>query len=206
MNVGLNAAQARSKANSDMIIYDEVQFIMKKIITESAAGNYEAIIADDTTMTDSSPSVTITGTQVNPTVVVGETLIINGNTVTLGSTGTNLNAIIADVNDAAITGVTASKTAAGNFVLTIVIQPSTAWQYIIGAGTANNNVGITAGTFTPPNPSSTTYWHCWMGTATNRAYKSQMDYVIKHFQNLGYRVERSTNTATNQTFQWNINW
>ena len=25
----------------------------------------------------------------------------------------------------------------------------TAWQYIIGAGTANNNVGITAGTFTP---------------------------------------------------------
>ena len=76
MNVGLNAAQARSKATLDMIIYDEVQFIMKKIITESAAGNYEAVIADDTTMTDSSPSVTITGTQVNPTVVVGETLLL----------------------------------------------------------------------------------------------------------------------------------
>lgn len=206
MNVGLNAAQARSKANSDMIIYDEVQYIMKKIITESTAGNYSAVIGDGTTMTDSSPEVVLTGTIANPTVVVGETLIINGSTITLGTTGTNLNAMIADINDANITGVTASKNASNNMVITLVIQPSTAWQYIIGAGTANNNIGLTAGTFQPNNPTSTTYFDVWQGTTTNRAYKSQMDYIIKHFQNLGYRIERSTNTATNTTLQWNVNW
>ena len=132
-------------------------------------------------------------------------LVINGSSVTLGTTGTNLNAIIADVNDAAITGVTASKTAAGNFVLTIVIQPSTAWQYIIGAGTANNNVGITAGTFTPPNPSSTTYWHTWMGTATNRGYKTANGLLIKYFRDLGYRIERSTN-LNKPNFPMDISW
>ena len=206
MNVGLNAAQARSKANSDMIIYDEVQYIMKKIITESTAGNYSVVIGDGTTMTDSSPEVVLTGTIANPTVVVGETLIINGSTITLGTTGTNLNAMIADINDANITGVTASKNASNNMVITLVIQPSTAWQYIIGAGTANNNIGLTAGTFQPNNPTSVTYFDVWQGTATNRAYKSQMDYILKHFQNLGYRIERSTNTATNTTLQWNVNW
>ena len=45
-----------------------------------------------------------------------------------------------------------------------------------------------------------------MGTATNRGYKQQMDYIVKYFADLGYRIERSTNPATNQTFQWNVSW
>ena len=61
-----------------MIIYDEVQYIMKDIITQSAAGNYTSTITDGTTMTESTPEVVITGTVANPTVVVGETFSFNG--------------------------------------------------------------------------------------------------------------------------------
>lgn len=206
MNVGLNAAQARAKSNSDLVIYDEVQYIMKDIITQSAAGGYTSTIADGTTMTESTPEVVVTGTVANPTVVVGETFIWDGTTVTLGTTGTNLNAIIADINDAGITGLVASKNATNNIVLTHNIPQSTAWQYVIGTGTANNNLGITANTYVPPNPSSSTYYTTWQGTSVNRGYKVQMDYVVRHFENLGYRIERSVNTGTNQTFQWNISW
>ena len=206
MNIGLNAAQARAKSNSDMIIYDEVQYIMKDIITQSAAGNYTSTITDGTTMTESTPEVVITGTVANPTIVVGETFSFNGTSVALGTTGTNLNAIIADINDAAITGLVASKDASNHIVLTHNIPAATSWTYIIDAGTANNNLGITANTYTPPNPESSTYWHTWMGTATNRGYKTQMDYIVKYFQDLGYRIERSTNSATQQTFQWDISW
>ena len=206
MNIGLNAAQARAKSNSDMIIYDEVQFLMKDIITQSAAGNYTSTITDGTTMTESTPEVIITGTVANPTIVVGETFSFNGTSVTLGTTGTNLNAIIADINDAAITGLVASKNATNNLVLTHNIPAATSWTYIIDAATANNNLGLTANTYTPPNPQSNIYWHTWMGTGTNRGYKTQMDYIIKYFRDLGYRIERSTNSATNQTFQWDISW
>ena len=206
MNIGLNAAQARAKSNSDMIIYDEVQFIMKDIITQSAAGNYTSTITDGTTMTESTPEVIITGTVANPTIVVGETFSFNGTSVTLGTTGTNLNAIIADINDAAITGLVVSKNATNNIVLTHNIPAATSWSYVIDAATANNNLGITANTYTPPNPESSTYWHTWMGTGTNRGYKTQMDYIVKYFRDLGYRIERSTNSATNQTFQWDISW
>ena len=157
-------------------------------------------------MTESTPSVTITGTQASPTVAVAETFIFAGSTVTLGTSGTNLNAIIADINDAGITGLVASKNVSNNLVLTYNIPAATSFTYIIGAGTANNNLGITAQTYTAPNPTSNGYWTCWMGTSTNRGYKTQMDYIVKHFSNLGYRIERSTNTSTNATFQWNIDW
>lgn len=206
MNVGLNATQARAKANSDLIIFNEIQYLMKEIITQSEAGSYSATITDGTTMTDSTPDIVTTGTIVNPTVVVGETIIWDGTTITLGASGTGLNAIISDINDASISGLVASKNATNNLVLTQTVAAATAWQLVIGSGTANNNVGITGGTYTATNPSSVTYHTVWQGTTTNRGMKQQMDHIVKYFQNLGYRIERSTNTATNTTFQWNINW
>ena len=122
MNIGLNAAQARAKSSQDMIVFNECTSIMNSIITTSASGVYETYIDDGTTMTESTPSTTKIGTANNPTVSVGDTFIINGSTVTLGTSGTNLNSIIADINDASITGVTASKDA-GYLVLNIGIQP-----------------------------------------------------------------------------------
>ena len=62
MSVGLNAAQARSKASQDMIVFNETQEIMKSIITESSLGNFESYVDDATTMTEATPTVQKIGT------------------------------------------------------------------------------------------------------------------------------------------------
>ena len=205
MSVGLNAAQARSKASQDMIVYKETQAIMEEVITQSGLGNFEASVDDGTTMTISTPSVQKIGTVNNPTVNVGDTLIIDGNTVTLGTTGTSLNAIIADINDASVPGVTASKDA-GYLVLTIEDSAGATWSYEIGAGTANASIGIVAGVYTLPNPTSISYYTVWQGTSTDRAIQNQMEQVIKYFSDLGYKIERLTNSSTNRTIKWYIYW
>jgi hypothetical protein len=204
MSVGLNAAQARAKASQDMIVYKETQSIMEEVITQSAAGKFEGYVDDGTTMTDSSPSTIKMGTQNNPTITVGDTLIINSVTITLGTSGTSINAIVADINDAAVTGITASKDA-GYLVLTIEASGST-WTYDIGAGTANTALGFTAGTYSITNPTSVNYFNVWQGTATDRGLQNQMETVIKHFQNLGYKIERLSNATTGKTLKWYIYW
>lgn len=205
MSVGLNAAQARSKASQDMIVYKETQAIMEEVITQSGAGKFEAMVSDGTTMTISTPSTTTTGTVINPTITVGDTLIIDGTTVTLGTSGTSLNAIISDINDAAVTGITASKTG-GYLVLTVEDAAGQTWTYEIGSGTANASLGLTAGVYTLPNPTSISYYTVWQGTSTDRAIQNQMEQVIKHFSDLGYKIERLTNSSTNRTFKWYIYW
>ena len=205
MSVGLNAAQARSKASQDMIVYKETQSIMEAIITQSGLGNFEASVDDGTTMTISTPSVQKIGTVNNPTVSVGDTLIIDSSTVTLGTTGTSLNAIISDINDAAIPGVTASKDA-GYLVLTKETTAGATWSYEIGAGTANTALGVVAGVYTLPNPTSIVYYTTWQGSTTNRAIQNQMEQVITYFSNLGYKIERLTNTSTTRTIKWYVYW
>jgi hypothetical protein len=205
MSVGLNAAQARSKASQDMIVYKETQAIMESVITESGAGKFEALVSDGTTMTISTPSTTTTGTVINPTITVGQTLIFDGTTVTLGTSGTSLNAIISDINDASVPGVIASKSG-GYLVLTVEDAASQTWTYEIGAGTANASLGFTAGVYTLPNPTSMAYYTSWQGTTTDRAVQNQMEQVIKHFSDLGYKIERLTNASTNRTFKWYIYW
>lgn len=112
MSFGLNAAQARAKANADLIVFEEVYAIMKKVITESATGVFEAFIDDDTTMTAS----------------------------------------------------------------------------------------------TPTNSDSEYYFQAWQGTYESRALISQMENVMRHFVNLGYKIDRVTNTSTNTTFKWHVYW
>jgi hypothetical protein len=205
MSVGLNAAQARSKASQDMIVYRETQAIMEAIITASGLGKFEASVDDSTTMTVSTPSIQRIGTVNTPTVNVGDTLIIDSSTITLGTSGTSLNAIISDINDASVPGVTASKDA-GYLVLTIEDSAGATWSYEIGAGTANASLGFVAGVYSLPNPTSVEYYTVWQGSATDRAIQNQMAQVIKHFADLGYKIERLTNSSTNRTFKWYVYW
>lgn len=206
MTVGLNASQARANANEDMLIYDEVQTLMKEIITQSVAGNYSATVDDGTTMTEATPTAVVTGSIANPTITATPTLILDGQTITLGTTGTNLNSVIADINDANPTGIVASKNSANNLVLTFTSTANQTWEYIIGSGTANASLGLTAGTNAYTSPTSVDFFNAWQGTATDRSRVVQMDKVIKHFKNLGYKIERTTNTSTAKTFQWKIDW
>ena len=211
MSMGLNASQARAKSHQDLIIFNECTAIMQEIITVSATGAYELTIANKTDMTTTMPTATVIGTApvlgtiVSPAINPGDTVIIQGTTVVLGTSGTNLNCVIADINDANIAGVTASKDENSHLVLTILTDPAT-WTYEIGAGTANADLGLTAGVASVPSPVSKTYWETWAGTTVDRAKQQQMDAVVQYFVNLGYKVDRITNADTGRTFNWYIYW
>lgn len=205
MNVGLNAAQARANSSQDMIVYKEVSAIMEAIITASDAGTFETHVDNGTNMTESTPSTLKIATVNNPVVTVGNTLIINGSTVALGISGTNLNSVISDINDAAVPGVTASKDG-GYLVLQIESMQGLTWEYNIGNGTANAELGLSDGNYMISNPTSVDYFQVWQGTSTNRSLQNQTNQVIKHFVNLGFKIEQVTNTHTNRTFKWHIYW
>ena len=68
------------------------------------------------------------------------------------------------------------------------------------------SLGFVAGVYSLPNPTSVSYYTVWQGTLTDRAIQNQMEQVMKHFQDLGYKIERLTNSSTNRTFKWYIYW
>tara|TARA_B100000963_G_scaffold1722_1_gene1278 strand:+ start:5034 stop:5654 length:621 start_codon:yes stop_codon:yes gene_type:complete len=202
----INKTSARTIARADLTIFNETQALMKQVITDAGNGLYETTITDGTTMTESTPTITITGSAAAPTITGTPTLIIAGVTITLGTSGLNLNAVISDINDAAVSGLVASKNAANNLVLTYTAPAATAWTVVIGAGTANTALGLTAQTYTASNPDSVGYYNVWSGTVADRAKSDQMNQVINYFENLGYTIERLKNTTTNKNFKWVITY
>ena len=206
MSYSITATQAKVDARADGTILDETYKLMSAVITAAGAGNYSSTTADATTMTEATPTITITGSQANPTITGTPTIIIAGSTITLGTTGLNLNSVIADINDAGVTGVVASKNSSNNLVITYTTTASSSWTVVVGAGTANTALGLTAATSTATNPASVTYFNVWQGTAVDRAKTDQMNEVIKYFQGLGYQIERQSNVSTTTTFKWVISW
>lgn len=207
MTYAINKNEARMIARQDLTIFREVSAIMEQIISDSQAGLYESTVSDGTTMTESSPEIVITGTVANPTVTASNTIVLNGSTIILGTTGTNLNSVIADINDAGISGISASKNTLNNLVITYDAPAATIWQFEIGAsGTANTELGLTAGITTATDPTSVSYWQTWQGSATDRRKQDQMQQVIDYFTSLGYYIERRTNGTTAKTFKWAITY
>ena len=206
MTYYINKTSARTIARADLTIFNETQALMKQVITDAGNGLYETTITDGTTMTESTPTITITGSVANPTITGTPTVILGGVTVTLGTSGLNLNAVIADINDAAVSGLVASKNAANNLVLTYTAPAATTWSFVVGAGTANTALGLTATTTTATNPDSVAYYNVWSGTTADRAKSDQMTQVITYFQNLGYSIERLKNTTTNKNLKWVISY
>ena len=206
MTYFINKTEARAMARADLTIFNEVNALMKQVITDAGNGLYETTITDGTTMTESTPTITITGSVANPTVSSLETIIIAGQTIILGPSGLNLNAVISDINDAGVTGLVASKNASNKLVLSYTAPASTTWSVTVGAGTANTNLGLTAGTTNATNPESVTYHSVWQGNSTDKPKTDQMNQVIQYFQNLGYTIDRLINTTTNKTFKWVISY
>jgi hypothetical protein len=157
-------------------------------------------------MTESTPDIVVTGSVANPTITALDTVILAGQTVILGTTGTSLNAVIADINDANITGLVASKNNTNQLVLTYTAPAATTWTFVVGAGTANADLGLTAATSTATNPSSVTYFTTWDGSTQDRAKTDQMNQVELYFKNLGYTIERLKNVTTGKTFKWQITY
>ena len=207
MTYFINKTEARAIARADLTIFNETQALMKQVITDAGNGLYETTISDGTTMTESTPVITITGSVSNPTVTPGNAIIIAGNTILLGGTGTNLNSIIADINDyQGVAGLVASKNASNKLVLSYTAPASTTWSVTVGAGTANTELGLSAGTTNAIIPESVSYHSVWQGNAVDKPKTDQMNQVIQYFQNLGYTIDRLINTTTNKTFKWVISY
>jgi len=205
MSFGINAQQANQNRRNDLVIYEEQYAIMKQIITASAS-SVCTITITETTMTKSTATITITGTVADPTITGTPTLIIADSTITLGTTGLNLNSIIADINDANVTGVVASKNTSNQLVITYTAPAASTWSVTIGAGTANTALGITAETKTATDPESVAYFNVWQGSVTDPCSTDEMNDVINYFSNLGFDIQRQTNTTTNKTFKWVVNY
>ena len=196
----LTAAEAQSQVKTSLTVLKEVHAIEQAIVTAADVDTLEATVSDDTTMTDSTPEIVISATTAGPAVTVAHELIIDLVTVTFS--GTTLNSVMNDINDANITGIVASKSA-NKLVIT-----KTGFSVAIAGGTGNAlvNLGLTAGT-TAATPASLTYYTVWQAVSTNTAFTSQMDAVIKHFTDLSYTILRQKNSATNNTtFKWYVTW
>ena len=209
MTYYINKTSARTIARADLTIFNETQALMKQVITDAGNGLYQTTVTDGTTMTESTPTITITGSVANPTITPGDAVILGGQTILLGGTGSNLNSVIADINDyQGLSGLVASKNAANNLVINYTAPAATTWTFVVGAGTgtANADLGLTAQTYTASNPDSVAYYNVWSGTVADRAKTDQMNQVVKYFENLGYTIERLKNTTTNKNFKWVISY
>ena len=203
MTYNINSNQALSMARNDLTIFREINALMEQVISDATYGLYTTTVSDSTVMTNSTPDIVITGTVENPTITGTPTFIIAGVTITLGTTGTNLNSIIADINDAAVVGLVASKSN-GYLVLTYTSIAQGEWSVTVGAGTSNTALGVAAGKRIAANPASVNYYSVWTGATTDRAKSDQLSQVTKYFENLGYAIDLQANPATNKTLQWVI--
>ena len=209
MSYSINKTEARLLARADVTIFNETQALMKQVITDAGNGLYETTVDDGTEMTESTPTITITGSVANPTITPGDAVILGGQTILLGGTGSNLNSVIADINDyQGLPGLVASKNAAKNLVINYTAPAATTWTFVVGAGTgtANADLGLTAATTTATNPTSVDYYNCWQGNVNSREKTDQMTQVILYFQQLGYTIERLKNTNTGKTLKWVISY
>jgi len=78
----------------------------------------------------------------------------------------------------------------------------------VAAGLYDVNVFETTMTATDPVGviAARVYFTTWQGGVDDRAKFIQMNKVITYFTDLGYSIERRTNSTTGDTFNWHISW
>ena len=90
----------------------------------------------------------VQGTETNPTVTIGHTITINGNVISM--TGTSASQVVADINAAAVTGVTSQLSSEGNIRLFGTASTASGKIAISGTGTLLADIGMSAGDFYIP--------------------------------------------------------
>jgi hypothetical protein len=201
----ITGSQARQAARSNITIFNEITAIMQAIMIAADESGYSIVIDDGTVMTESTPIITVECTVPDFAITVGDTLIINNQTIVLGNTGTSLLAVIADINDSGISGLVASKSATDALTLAYTC-PQTQWSLVVGDGTANSVIGLTSDTYNAPTPDSTHYFKSWTNELTSRKHTNEIYKVKSYFSNIGYDITILKNTNTNNTFKWVVNW
>lgn len=206
MTRDLTATQARTVSTTDLVIYNEIDTIQREIMEQALLGNLTATVENGTTMTESTPVVTVTGTEANPTVgVTGESLTIAATTITLAAES-DIDQIIAAINEQGPAGLVASKNASDQIVLTYE-TPQANWGLIISADSGNPTIGLTDGTYAAPAPESVEYYQVWAGISEDRKKSYELSQVVNHFQNLGYSILAKKNTDSDtEVIKWEIYW
>lgn len=77
-------------------------------------------------------------------------------------------------------------------------------EMAILTASASGSYNITVDTTTMS--SSAVYCNVWKGVVADRAKEIQMAQIIKYFTDLGYSIERKTNSITGTTFDWVVYW
>lgn len=85
-----------------------------------------------------------------------------------------------------------------------VIQAAEQGQYSVIVNTTTTMAKNSSGA--PGYTIATEYFDTWTGARDDRAKAVQMDKVITYFTDLGYTIERQTNSTTNTTFKWALYW
>lgn len=204
MSIMISAADAKLQAQGNLIILQEVRAIEEAILAAVSNNLLNATVSDGTTMTMSTPAISVTATVNNPTTTAAHTFTINTTTVT--ASGTTINSIVDDINTLAITGITASKTAVAGALK--ISSDNNNFTLILAAatGTILGDLGLTAAT-TTATAVSKIYYNVWQNTATNTTYTQQMSEVVKYFIDKGYTIVRQKNAnTTNTTFKWYVTW
>lgn len=206
MTRDLTASQARTVSTTDLVIYDEIDTIQREIMEQALLGNLTATVDNGTTMTESTPVVTITGTEVDPAVgVAGESLTIAATSITLAAES-DIDQIIAAINDQGPAGLVASKNTSDQIVLTYE-TPQSGWNLVVSADSGNATIGITDGTYNAPAPESTEYYQVWSGISEDRKKSYELSQVVNHFQGLGYSILAKKNTDSDtEVIKWEIYW
>jgi hypothetical protein len=58
----------------------------------------------------------------------------------------------------------------------------------------------------PDRTTAILYFNTWQGIIDDRAKYIQMGQILTYFTNLGYSIERRTNSVTSDTFKWVVSW
>lgn len=204
----LTATEARTVSTTDLIIYNEIDTINRAVIAAALAGDLQTTVDDGTTMTESTPIITVTSSGAGA-FTPSNTATFAGTTVTFGdggNDGTGLDQAVADINNAAITGLTAAHD--GSEITLTYECPQANWTFTLAEGTgALAELGFTAGSTTATAPESVDYYSVWTGTTEDRKKSYEFTQVVNHFQNLGYSILAKQNTASSTAvFMWEAYW
>ena len=201
----ITASEARTNAVKDQIIHSEAREIENYILDAVKIGYYSTVVSNATIMTSATvqtfdvPNVNIS-TSTN-SFYITDHQIPAGTPITV--TGTGNIAVPLTSNTLYYTIYQDPD----NIKLAASLEMATASIPtpidITDSGTGNLII-------TTRNAASD-YFAVWQNmpasnTNLTAPYQDQMTTVINYFTNLGYTINRVTNTNTSNTFNWQVNW
>jgi len=201
----ITATEARTNAVKDQIIHSEARTIEEAVLDSVKLGYYSATVTNTTIMTSTVNQIfAVSNANINTST---NSFTINNHKLPAGTpitvTGTGNIAVPLTSNTIYWTIYQDSN----NIKLAASLENSTAGIPtpidITNPGTGNLLI-------TTWN-TATDYYNVWQNMPASNVnltapYQDQMATVINYFTNLGYNINRVTNTVTGNTFNWQVNW